>query len=337
MGEGINETIILEARNLRKHFPLGSWGRRRAVIRAVDEISFSVRRGEVLGIVGESGCGKSTAARLIMNLIQPDEGEVLFEGNAIGTPTLPLKAFRRQAQMVFQDSHSSLNPRLSVIDSIAFGLLAHGATRRAAEMRSRNTLADVGLEPDRFANVFPHELSGGQRQRVNIARALALEPRLIIFDEAVSALDKSVEAQVLSLIGELKQRLALTYVFISHDLNVINFLCDRVLVMYLGKVVEIGPVDEVYRRPGHPYTRALLASRPTFDPRQRTKGAPLAGDPPSAVDPPSGCRFRTRCPLAQPVCAEVEPPLGPFTESASQQAACHFAGSPVSVPRHRTE
>ena len=219
------------------------------MIRAVDEISFSVRRGEVLGIVGKSGCGKSTAARLMMNLIQPDEGEVLFEGNAIGAPTLPLKAFRRQAQMVFQDSHSSLNPRLSVIDTIAFGLLAHGATRRAAEMRSRNTLADVGLEPDRFANVFPHELSGGQRQRVNIARALALEPRLIIFDEAVSALDKSVEAQVLSLIGELKQRLALTYVFISHDLNVINFLCDRVMVMYLGKVVEIGRVDEVYPRP----------------------------------------------------------------------------------------
>ena len=327
-----DEIAILEARNLRKHFPLGSWGHRRAVIRAVDEISFSVRRGEVLGIVGESGCGKSTAARLMMNLIQPDGGEVLFEGNAIGGPTLALKAFRRQAQMVFQDSHSSLNPRLSVIDSIAFGLLAHGVTRRASEMRARNTLADVGLEPDRFANAFPHELSGGQRQRVNIARALALEPRLIIFDEAVSALDKSIEAQVLSLIGGLKQRLALTYVFISHDLNVINFLCDRVLVMYLGKVVEIGPVDEVYRRPGHPYTRALLASRPTFDPRQRTKGAPLAGDPPSAVDPPSGCRFRTRCPLAQSICAEVEPPLGPFTESGSQQAACHFAGMPVGSP-----
>jgi len=332
MDETRNETAILEAHNLRKHFPLGSWGRRRSVIRAVDKISFSVRRGEVLGIVGESGCGKSTAARLMMNLIQPDDGEVLFEGKAVGGPTLPLKAFRRQAQMVFQDSHSSLNPRLSIIDSIAFSLAAHGVKRRDSELRARNVLADVGLDPDRFANAFPHELSGGQRQRVNIARALALEPRLVIIDEAVSALDKSVEAQVLTLIGELKQRLALTYVFISHDLNVINFLCDRVMVMYLGKVVEIGPVDDIYRRPGHPYTRALLASRPTFDPRQRTKAAPLAGDPPSAVDPPSGCRFRTRCPLARQICAEVEPPLVPFSESGSQQAACHFAGSPVSFP-----
>jgi peptide/nickel transport system ATP-binding protein len=328
------EAALLESRDLRKHFPIGAWGRR-SVIRAVDDISFSVRRGEVLGIVGESGCGKSTAARLMMHLIAPDQGEVLFEGQTVGGSTLSLKAFRRQAQMVFQDSHSSLNPRLNISDSVTFGLLAHGTRRRDAETLARKVLSDVGLDPARFASAFPHELSGGQRQRVNIARALALDPRLVIFDEAVSALDKSVEAQVLTLIGELKRQRDLTYIFISHDLNVISFLCDRVLVMYLGKVLEIGPVEAVYRRPGHPYTQALLASRTTFDPKHRTQAAPLAGDPPSPVNPPSGCRFRTRCPLAQPVCAEVEPLLASFDGHASHRSACHFAGTPAPFPAPR--
>jgi peptide/nickel transport system ATP-binding protein len=183
----------------------------------------------------------------------------------------------------------------------------------------------VGLDQDRFASAFPHEISGGQRQRVNIARALVLEPRLVIFDEAVSALDKTVEAQVLTLIGDLKREFSLTYLFISHDLNVINYLCDRVVVMYLGKVVESGEIGAVYEDTRHPYTQALLASRPSFDPRARTVVAPLLGDPPSPIDPPSGCRFRTRCPLAQPVCAEQEPPLAPVPGNAAHNAACHFS------------
>ncbi|MGE3997214.1 MAG: oligopeptide/dipeptide ABC transporter ATP-binding protein, partial [Variibacter sp.] len=272
-----------------------------------------------------SGCGKSTTARLIMNLIRPDDGEIRFEGAAVGTAALPLKAFRRQAQMVFQDSHASLNPRLAVVDSVAFGLRAHGAGRREAMTKARRALTMVGLDQERFVSAFPHEISGGQRQRVNIARALVLEPRLVIFDEAVSALDKTVEAQVLTLIGELKRELSLTYLFISHDLNVINYLCDRVVVMYLGKVVESGEIGAVYEDTRHPYTQALLASRPSFDPRTRTAVAPLAGDPPSPIDPPSGCRFRTRCPIAQPICAEQEPPLAPISGAANHSAACHFA------------
>jgi peptide/nickel transport system ATP-binding protein len=225
--------------------------------------------------------------------------------------------------MVFQDSYASLNPRHTAAGEIAFGLRVVGYRRSEAEAKARQTLRLVGLDPDLFAGRYPHEMSGGQRQRVNIARGIALEPRLLILDEAVSALDKSVQAQVLNLLEELKQRLNLTYLFISHDLNVVHYVSDRVLVMYLGKVVEIGPVDRIWRDAGHPYTRALFSSRLSMNPADRVVAAPLTGDPPNPVRPPSGCRFRTRCALAQPICASVEPLLHPSVADPMHEVACH--------------
>ncbi len=245
-----------------------------------------------------------------MHLIPYDEGEVLFDGETIGgVRGLTMKEFRRAMQMVFQDSYSSLNPRLPVEESIAYGPRVHGTPAAKAKQIARELLAKVGLKPELFAQRYPHELSGGQKQRVNIARALALEPRLLILDEAVSALDKSVEAQVLNLLRQLKRHFNLTYVFISHDLDVVQYISDRVLVMYLGEIVEIGPVDAIYEHPKHPYTRALLASRLSFDPAERVHDAPLTGDPPNPINPPSGCRFRTRCPMAESVCEQSSPRL----------------------------
>jgi peptide/nickel transport system ATP-binding protein len=296
----------------------------------VDDVSFVVRKGETLGIVGESGCGKSTTARLLMRLIEPDAGEVVFDGDTVGSRTgIDVAAMRRQMQMVFQDSYTSLNPRMTVAESIAYGPRMHGLARPAAAERADLLLAQVGLDPSQFARRYPHELSGGQRQRVNIARALALDPRLVILDEAVSALDKSIEAQVLNLLTDLKRRLNLTYLFISHDLNVVEYISDRVLVMYLGQIVETGPVEAIYARPRHPYTRALFASKPTLDPDRRTLQPPLTGEPPNPIDPPSGCRFRTRCAFAAPICAEAIPPLaaplvGPV-EDELHRVACHRA------------
>ena len=301
---------LLSVSGLVKHFPVRKGiGGVKQVVRAVDGVDFEALKGETLGIVGESGCGKSTTAKLLMGLIERDQGEMLFDGEPIGGRALPWRAYRRQVQMVFQDSYASLNPRMTVEASIAFGPTVNGVPGRAAIERARSLLARVGLEPKRFAARYPHELSGGQRQRVNIARALALEPRLILLDEAVSALDKSVEAQVLNLLLDLKQEFGLTYVFISHDLNVVRFICDRVLVMYLGRVSEIGPSDTVLAEPSHPYTQALLASMPSLDPDNRTEAALLAGDPPNPIDPPAGCRFHPRCALAEPICSQVVPPL----------------------------
>jgi peptide/nickel transport system ATP-binding protein len=225
--------------------------------------------------------------------------------------------------MVFQDSYSSLNPRLTIEESIAYGPVVHGLGRREASERARDLLAAVGLAPNQYARRFPHELSGGQRQRVNIARALALRPRLIILDEPVSALDKSVEAQVLNLLMDLKAQFGLTYLFISHDLNVVQHVADRVLVMYLGKVAEIGPVDKIFSAPAHPYTRALLDSRPSMDPAQRRTEPPLRGDPPNPIQPPSGCRFHTRCAIARQLCAAQAPALLDIGDS--HEAACHAA------------
>ncbi|QVQ27356.1 ABC transporter ATP-binding protein [Achromobacter deleyi] len=304
---------LLSVRGLVKHFPLkrDPLSRRRGgnAVRAVDGVDFDVKKGETLGVVGESGCGKSTTARLVMQLVAQDRGELVFDGVAVGSRALALREFRRQTQMVFQDSYSSLNPRMTIEDSIAFGPLVHGTPAPEAIAVARGLLGRVGLDAPRFAGRYPHELSGGQRQRVNIARALALRPRLVILDEAVSALDKSVEAQVLNLLLDLKDDFGLTYMFISHDLNVVRYISDRVMVMYLGQVVELGPVDQVYDAPRHPYTQALLRSMPSMEPGVRTESAPLAGDPPNPIDPPSGCRFHTRCAQARAACAREAPAM----------------------------
>lgn len=317
---------LLEVDGLTKHFPIhgGLFGRATAVVRAVDDISFDVRKGETLGIVGESGCGKSTTARLLMRLIEPDRGTVRFEGRAVPSAGLSMRMYRRQVQMVFQDSYASLNPRMTVEDSIAYGPRVHGLGDQQAIRRARAILDRVGLEPARFAGRYPHELSGGQRQRVNIARALALEPKLLILDEAVSALDKSVEAQVLNLLLDLKDELGLTYVFISHDLEVVRFMADRVMVMYLGRVAEIGPTEGLYRAARHPYTTALLGSLLSMDPDHRTEKAPLAGDPPNPINPPNGCRFHTRCAFAEDVCGKVPPQLA--LAGPGHLASCHMVG-----------
>jgi peptide/nickel transport system ATP-binding protein len=321
---------ILAVENLTKHFPVkgGLLRRSNAVVQAVDDVSFLVRKGETLGIVGESGCGKSTTARLLMHLIASDRGQIRFAGRLVGAAHgLSRRNLHRQMQMVFQDSYASLNPRLPVAMSIAFGPFVHGLAKSQAQQRAMQLLQAVGLDPLLFANRYPHELSGGQRQRINIARALALEPRIVILDEAVSALDKSVEAQVLNLLADLKAEFDLTYIFISHDLNVVRYISDRVMVMYLGKVVEIGPVNQIYRNPQHPYTQALLTAMPSMDPRRRTLHAPLSGDPPNPISPPSGCRFRTRCPFAEKVCEAVPPQLLAGAQAAA--VACHmrFPGS----------
>ena len=327
----VSATPLLSVRGLRKYFPVKS---ERIVgahlqVQAVDGVSFDIVEGETLGIVGESGCGKSTTARLLMRLITPDAGDVTFAGKPLGGPAgMSLRDLRRQMQMVFQDSYASLNPRLSVQDSIAFGPRAHGVARQQAVDKALELLSLVGLDPHQFGRRYPHELSGGQRQRVNVARALALDPRLVILDEAVSALDKSIEAQVLNLLMDLKTNLQLTYLFISHDLNVVQYISDHVLVMYLGKVVEVGGVEDIYHRPRHPYTRALLASRPSMDPDIKLERLPLTGDPPNPINPPSGCRFRTRCDFAEGVCEKAEPALA-AGGAAGYGVACHMhiAGS----------
>ncbi|WP_315722192.1 MULTISPECIES: oligopeptide/dipeptide ABC transporter ATP-binding protein [unclassified Bradyrhizobium] len=315
---------LLRVDGLTKHFPVrgGLFGARKTV-RAVDDVSFNIGKGETVGIVGESGCGKSTTARLLMHLMDRDAGEIIFDGRQVGHE-ISLRELRRGMQMVFQDSYASLNPRLTIEESIAFGPKVHGMADGAARALARELLGKVGLRPETFANRYPHEISGGQRQRVNIARALALSPRLVILDEAVSALDKSVEAQVLNLLMDLKREFGLTYLFISHDLNVINYISDRVLVMYLGEVVELGPVERVWAKPAHPYTRALLAAMPSSDPDRRTQVPPLSGDPPNPIDPPAGCRFHTRCPFAEAPCSNVAPRLTEL-DTMGHQAACHMA------------
>ncbi|PVB60449.1 oligopeptide/dipeptide ABC transporter ATP-binding protein [Labrenzia sp. 011] len=319
---GPHQPLII-AKDLKKHFPIrsGLLNRKTATVHAVDGVSFEVHKGETLGIVGESGCGKSTTARLLIGLIELDEGSIIFDGDALGAD-IKLKELRRGVQMVFQDSYASLNPRLTIVDSIAFGPKIHGHADPSGV--ARDLMEKVGLDPERFAERYPHELSGGQRQRVNIARALALSPRLVILDEAVSALDKSVEAQVLNLLNDLKEELGLTYVFISHDLNVVRYISDRVLVMYLGEVVEIGPAETIYAKQAHPYTASLFAAMPSMDPDHRTEEPPLAGDPPNPIDPPTGCRFHTRCRFAEDICAQKKPKLSVIGDVPEHLAACHI-------------
>ena len=317
---------ILTVKDLRKYFPVrgGLLHTVRARVKAVDGVSFDVQRGEILGIVGESGCGKSTTARLILRLIEPDGGEVHFEGrDTLAASLVEHKAFRRQVQMVFQDPYSSLNPRMNIEDAVAFNTLVHGYSRSEARAKAWDVLNKVGLRAEQFGRRYPHELSGGQRQRVNIARALVLDPKLVVLDEPVSSLDKSVQAQVLNLLQNLRSDLGLTYVFISHDLHVIEYLSDRVLVMYLGQIVEFGSAEEVSAEPLHPYTQALFASAPSMNPDERIARPPLTGDPPNPINPPSGCRFRTRCPHAMEICASDPPPLLPVG-GAGRQVACYL-------------
>lgn len=315
---------LLIVENLTKHFHIhsGLLGRRTGTVHAVDDVSFRVTKGEVLGVVGESGCGKSTTARLLMHLIVPDQGSLVFDGDPIGFRGIGLGELRRKMQMVFQDSSASLNPRMTVAQCIGFAPLMLGVSQGQVDTKVSDLLDMVGLASKQFADRYPHELSGGQRQRVNIARALANDPRLVILDESVSALDKSVEAQILNLLLSLKQQLGLTYIFISHDLNVIEYVSDRILVMYLGQIIERGTVDEVYGAPSHPYTRALLSSKPSLDPRRRTDHPPISGDPPNPINPPSGCHFRTRCSFAEDICATKVPPLAAIADTATQFAAC---------------
>lgn len=318
----------IEVRDLVKHFPVkgGILQRQVASVKAVDGISFAARQGETLGIVGESGCGKSTTARLLIRLIEPDAGDLLVDGTPAGrSGGMSLKELRRNVQMVFQDSYSSLNPRLPILETITYGPRVHGVSKAEAQAKAMDLLRKVGLDPEVYARRYPHEMSGGQRQRVNIARALALDPRTLILDEAVSALDKSVQAQVLNLLIDLRRSLSLTYIFISHDLEVVQFISDRVLVMYLGKVVELGSVDVVYGSPQHPYTRALLSAVPEMDVDRRKQTAPLTGDPPTPINPPDGCRFNPRCPFAEDVCRRVEPVLTSVPDAADHVSACHMA------------
>ncbi len=320
---------MMIASHLKRYFPIrgGVLNRRVAEVKAVDDISFTVLKGETLGVVGESGCGKSTLARLLMHLLAMDSGELIFDGDPVGQlHGLTLRDLRRNLQMVFQDSYSSLNPRLPIEESIAYAPRVHGVGRAKAKAAARELLQRVGLRPEYFGGRYPHELSGGQKQRVNIARALALNPRMLILDEAVSALDKSVEAQVLNLLGELKREFNLTYMFISHDLHVVQYISDRVMVMYLGQVVELGPVDAIYSAPQHPYTIALLECRLAVDPSNRIETPPLVGDPPNPINPPSGCRFRTRCAHAERICEERMPALGEWNGNPNNHlVACHMA------------
>jgi peptide/nickel transport system ATP-binding protein len=315
--------VLLSVDRLHKRFSVRIGLYSKAYVSAVDNVSFTVEAGTTLGIVGESGCGKSTTARLVLGLLAPDAGTVMFEGLDVQTLTgQRQKTLRRNMQMVFQDPYSALNPRMSIGESITFPLRVHGYSKSEQRERMGRLLDQVGLHPN-HASYYPHQMSGGQRQRVNIARALALEPRLVIADEAVSALDKSVQAQVLNLLTDLQERLKLTYIFISHDLNVVQYMSDRVLVMYLGQVVEHCTPEALYAEPLHPYTKVLLASIPDVNPDQ-PPAAVLEGEVPSPLSPPSGCRFRTRCPAAMPICAAERPQM--MQKRPGHFVACHSYG-----------
>ncbi|HKK00827.1 MAG TPA: oligopeptide/dipeptide ABC transporter ATP-binding protein [Desulfuromonadales bacterium] len=318
-------TPLLEVINLHKSFAVsgGGLGGPTRKLQAVNDVSFALQPGETLGLVGESGCGKSTTGRLILRLLDPDSGKILFNGKDLcALSARQLRPIRRQMQMIFQDPYSSLNPRMRVGDIIGEPLRVHGLARGGAvRTEVLRLLGTVGLGAEHYDR-YPHEFSGGQRQRIGIARALAVRPQLIVADEPVSALDLSIQAQVINLLQDIQEQFGLTYLFIAHDLSVIEHISDRVAVMYLGRIVELGPADSLYHKPRHPYTEALLNAVPVPDPGAEHHHQPLTGEVPSPIDPPSGCPFHPRCPYARELCSQALPPLDEV--ESGHLSACHF-------------
>jgi oligopeptide transport system ATP-binding protein len=333
VSEGPQNGALVEVTSLKKYFPIraGILQREVARVHAVDDVSLAVSRGETVGLVGESGCGKSTLGRCIVRLLEPTAGDVVFDGRSIGKlGARSLRPLRRQMQMVFQDPYASLNPRKRVGTIVGDPLKIHGlGDRKERKKQVEELLETVGLSPEHY-NRFPHEFSGGQRQRIGVARALALKPKLIVADEPVSALDVSIQAQMVNLLEELQDEFGLTYVFIAHDLGVVRHVSDRIAVMYLGKLVELSPAEELYTRPIMPYTEALLSAVPIPDPdlSEKRERIVLEGDVPSPIHPPSGCRFHPRCRYATEVCSQIEPPLVDYGNG--HLAACHH---PLSVDK----
>ena len=327
---------LLEVAHLKQHFPVrgGLLNRERGVVHAVDDVSFTLDAGETLGLVGESGCGKTTLSRTVMRLLEPTAGTVAFQGRDIShARRSQLRPLRRDLQMVFQDPFASLNPRKRIGQIIGAPLTLQGTSRGDVPTRTRELLERVGLSPE-HANRYPHEFSGGQRQRIGIARALALEPRLIVLDEPVSALDVSVQAQIVNLLDDLQEDFGLAYLFVAHDLSVVRHVSNRIAVMYLGRIMELSPAEELYVKPIHPYTAALLSAIPVPDPvgNRRRKRMVVGGEPPSPVNPPSGCVFHTRCPRARDLCRHEVPRLSEYGDG--HVAACHF---PLNITQAEVE
>lgn len=324
----MNKELLIEVKNLKKYFPIqrGFWSKTTGYVKALDNVSIQIHKGEIIGIVGESGCGKSTLGKLLLRLTEPTSGEVLYRGeNIFSIPDKRLRAIRQNLQIVFQNPYSSLNPRMTIFDIIQEPLSVHKVLQNKNETKNRvyELLNLVGLE-SQTGTKYPHELSGGQRQRVAIARALSLNPEFLILDEPVSALDVSIQAQILNLLLELHKKLNLTYLFISHNLQVVSYLASRIAVMYLGHIVELGRKEDIIKNPQHPYTTCLLSSSPRIDFNQKEKKEKiiLSGELPDPANPPSGCTFRTRCPIAKEKCKIEEP----YAIPEKNLALCHFAG-----------